>query len=310
MTCTAGTVRRARPQGTSGRTRARPRRERRWAAWTMPSFRAARSPASDGQRHSGSRAAAARRAVADGRVVKLDARASTCVADVESTPLVRARAARASSIGDSSVVCDRSAAWLWGVDCFGCAELDGTPALESCVLRGHQATERDEVAGVTRDLRPADWVELGGVRVTTPLRTAADLGCRLWAPHAARGHGCPRARPRVRPAGPPQAVAALPGPPRSDPAPRPRRGAWIPGRSRNRSRGCGGSSSRRAYPAPSRRSGSRSRVVRSASTWRTRGHGSWSSTTVRSSITGPRNSGGTTSSAARRCGVRGGSWSW
>jgi hypothetical protein len=37
---------------------------------------------------------------------------------------------------------------------------------------------------VTRDLLPEDWVELGGVRVTTPLRTAADLGCRLWAPHA------------------------------------------------------------------------------------------------------------------------------
>ncbi len=134
------------------------------------------------------------RAVADGRVEK-PMRGVYLVADVESTPLVRAQAASLVT-GDSSVVCDRSAAWLWGVDCLRFAELDGTPVLESCVLRGHQATERDEVAGVTRDLRPADWVELGGVRVTTPLRTAADLGCRLWAPHAlgamdalARAHG-------------------------------------------------------------------------------------------------------------------------
>ena len=134
------------------------------------------------------------RAVADGRVEK-PMRGVYLAADVESTPLLRAQAA-SLVIGDSSVVCDRSAAWLWGVDCLRFAELDGTPALESCVLRGHQATERDEVAGVTRDLCPADWVELGGVRVTTPLRTAADLGCRLWAPHAlgamdalARAHG-------------------------------------------------------------------------------------------------------------------------
>ena len=67
------------------------------------------------------------------------------------------------------------------------------------MLRGSQATDRDGVDGMTRDLAPIDWVRLGEVRVTTPLRTAADLGCRLWAPVAlgamdalARGHGFDR----------------------------------------------------------------------------------------------------------------------
>jgi hypothetical protein len=104
-------------------------------------------------------------------------------ATTELTLFVRAHAAWLV-LGRTSVLIDRTAAWLWGVDCFRYAELDGTPTLESCVLRGHQATERDEVHGVTRDLLPEDWVEVGGVRVTTPLRTAADLGCGLWAPHA------------------------------------------------------------------------------------------------------------------------------
>lgn len=104
-------------------------------------------------------------------------------ADTELTVQARACAARLV-LSPTSVLVDRTAAWLWGIDCFRYAELDGSPALESCVLRGHQATEREEVDGVTRDLLPEDWVDVDGVRVTTPLRTAADLGCRLWAPHA------------------------------------------------------------------------------------------------------------------------------
>lgn len=104
-------------------------------------------------------------------------------AGTDLTVAVRARATRLVA-GPTSVLVDRTAAWVWDVDCFRYAELDGIPALESCVLRGHQATERGEVDGVIRDLLPEDWVEIDGVRVTTPLRTAADLGCRLWAPHA------------------------------------------------------------------------------------------------------------------------------
>ena len=43
----------------------------------------------------------------------------------------------------------------------------------------HVPTDRPEVAGGTRDLMPCDWVEVEGVRVTTPLRTAMDLGCSM-----------------------------------------------------------------------------------------------------------------------------------
>jgi hypothetical protein len=116
-------------------------------------------------------------------------------ADLALTPRLRAFAAGLVT-NPTAIVCDRTAAWLWGVDCFRHAELDGTPALETCVLRHEQATERAGIIGMTRDLRPGDWVDLEGVRVTTPLRTALDLGSRLWAPAAlgamdalAREHG-------------------------------------------------------------------------------------------------------------------------
>lgn len=99
-------------------------------------------------------------------------------ADVEATVELRARAA-ALVISPHSVVCDRTAAWIWGVGCHAYRELDGVPPLESYVLRGHDPTDRDGVHGGTRDLMPCDWVEVNGVKVTTPLRTAMDLGCGL-----------------------------------------------------------------------------------------------------------------------------------
>ncbi len=116
-------------------------------------------------------------------------------ADAPLTPLLRARAA-GLVISGHAVVCDRTAAWIWGVDCLAYAELEGTPPLETYVLRGHRATERPQVRGGTRDLRGDDWVLVDGVRVTTPLRTAMDLGCALRRPEAfaamealMRGHG-------------------------------------------------------------------------------------------------------------------------
>lgn len=49
---------------------------------------------------------------------------------------------------------------------------------------------------MSRDLAPCDWVEVHGVRVTTPLRTALDVGCSLSRRSALaamdelmRGHG-------------------------------------------------------------------------------------------------------------------------
>lgn len=77
------------------------------------------------------------------------------------------------------VVTDRTAAWLHGIDAHVYAEHEGVPAIETCALRGHEPTAIDGVDGRTRDLLPRDVMVLSGVRVTTPLRTALDLGCCL-----------------------------------------------------------------------------------------------------------------------------------
>lgn len=77
------------------------------------------------------------------------------------------------------VVCDRTAAWLHGVEVFGYDDTEVLPAVETCVLRGHRPTRRAEVDGRSRDLSPSDLMHLGPMVVTTPLRTALDLGCAL-----------------------------------------------------------------------------------------------------------------------------------
>lgn len=99
-------------------------------------------------------------------------------ADVEATMAVRALAAKLVT-SRHSVLCDRTAAWLLGVDVLRYSELDVAPPLDSYVLRGHDPTDRRDLHGGTRDLLPEDWLEIDGVRVTTPLRTAVDLACVL-----------------------------------------------------------------------------------------------------------------------------------
>lgn len=112
------------------------------------------------------------------RVVRRMLRGVYVDAVLEDTPLLRARAAR-RVVSAHSVLCDRTAAWVLGCDVYDYRELDVIPPIESYVLRGHDPTDRPECAGGTRDLRPGDWCEVGGVRVTTPIRTAMDLGCKL-----------------------------------------------------------------------------------------------------------------------------------
>jgi hypothetical protein len=77
------------------------------------------------------------------------------------------------------VVVDRTAAWLHGVDTYSGVELETGPPVETCALRGNTRSRRDGVHGRTRDLADGDLMELDGLRVTTPLRTALDLGCHL-----------------------------------------------------------------------------------------------------------------------------------
>lgn len=93
---------------------------------------------------------------------------------------VHARVRAASLVVSEDVVfVDRTAAWLHGVDVFEYRELDVLPPLECVVLHGRSRIERPECSGGERDLAAVDVMRLHGLRVTTPLRTALDLGCKL-----------------------------------------------------------------------------------------------------------------------------------
>lgn len=99
-------------------------------------------------------------------------------ADIEDTVAVRCAAARLV-LAPFVVICDRTAAWLWGVDTFEYRELEILPPLEVFALRGFTRPRREGCKGGTRDLAPEDVVDLEGVLVTPPLRTALDLACKL-----------------------------------------------------------------------------------------------------------------------------------
>jgi hypothetical protein len=116
-------------------------------------------------------------------------------ADEPDTIDLRARAA-SLVLPPHAVMVDRTAAWLWGVDTLSPAEIMTVPPLDIFVLRGHTRVRRDKAFGGERDLSPTEIVELEGVRVTTTLRTALDLACRLSRYEAfatldafARAHG-------------------------------------------------------------------------------------------------------------------------
>jgi Protein of unknown function (DUF559) len=77
------------------------------------------------------------------------------------------------------VVCGRTAAWLYGVDTLGFAELEILPGVETCVLPAQNRMRRAACKGARRDLSVSDVQKLGDLSVTTPLRTALDLGSQL-----------------------------------------------------------------------------------------------------------------------------------
>jgi hypothetical protein len=78
-----------------------------------------------------------------------------------------------------AVVCDRAAAWLHGIDCLDVHELTLPPRVDVVVLRSYTRRRRGAVTPRVRDLAPDDVMSLDAVQVTTPLRTALDLGCQL-----------------------------------------------------------------------------------------------------------------------------------
>lgn len=102
---------------------------------------------------------------------------------VTDTIEMRARLA-ARLVTPGHVISGRTAAWLYGIDTYAWAELDECPPIDACVLPGSEPSSRRGIDGHSRDLAPSDIGEVEGLRVTTPLRTALDLGCTLRAREA------------------------------------------------------------------------------------------------------------------------------
>jgi hypothetical protein len=95
-----------------------------------------------------------------------------------------------------AVICDRTAAWLHGVDTYEFRELEILPPIETWMPSDRTRMRRSGCAGGRRELWAVDVMGLEGVRVTTPLRTAMDLGATLRRGDALaaldgfmRGHG-------------------------------------------------------------------------------------------------------------------------
>jgi hypothetical protein len=82
-------------------------------------------------------------------------------------------------VPDHAVVVDRTAAWLHGVDALPRSAIHRMPALD-VVSRESSRLRRPGVASGVRDLRTRDVEHFGRLTVTTSLRTACDLGRRLW----------------------------------------------------------------------------------------------------------------------------------
>lgn len=117
------------------------------------------------------------RAVAN-REVRRVLRGVFVCADAPDTIELRASAA-ALVVSSHLVLCDRTAAWMHGVDVLDFRELDVLPRLDTFALRDRSRTARPECRRGQRDLLPGDICIINGVAVTTPLRTCLDLACCL-----------------------------------------------------------------------------------------------------------------------------------
>jgi very-short-patch-repair endonuclease len=99
---------------------------------------------------------------------------------VEALDTIASRAEAAALVMPPfAIVCDRTAAWIHGVDVVRYRELDVPPPLDVVVLRYARRQNRSEWRNGERDLASRDVMRVNGLRVTTPLRTALDLACKL-----------------------------------------------------------------------------------------------------------------------------------
>lgn len=100
------------------------------------------------------------------------------VAQAPNTIELRAEALRLV-IPPSAVVTDRTAGWLLGLDLLSRSLQSKEPPLSIFLTPGNRV-KRAGVDSGERRLLPRDIMVVHGVRVTTPLRTACDLGRLLW----------------------------------------------------------------------------------------------------------------------------------
>jgi hypothetical protein len=84
----------------------------------------------------------------------------------------------------TAVVTDRTAAWLHGIDVLRPGDHLVPPPVEVFQQPGHTRVRTTATSGGERTLLPGDIEVVHGVRVTTPLRTALDLGRLARRDHA------------------------------------------------------------------------------------------------------------------------------
>ncbi|WP_195909283.1 type IV toxin-antitoxin system AbiEi family antitoxin domain-containing protein [Microlunatus sp. Gsoil 973] len=98
----------------------------------------------------------------------------------------RARAL-ALAVPEAAVITDATAAWLYGVDLFPGGSMGPMPRVQYFRHPDHTRVRRKQVQGGRRMLDDADLVSIGPVLVTSPLRTACDLGRSLRREKALAG---------------------------------------------------------------------------------------------------------------------------
>ena len=118
------------------------------------------------------------RCMAAGGLIRPVVRGVYAVSQAPDDTLMRARAL-ALVVPATAVVTDRTAAWLHGVDILPRTALTLAPPID-VVHVDDTRVRRPEVDGRRRGLLARDITLVHGVRATTALRTALDLGRLLW----------------------------------------------------------------------------------------------------------------------------------
>lgn len=88
-------------------------------------------------------------------------------------------AALALVVSPSAVITDRTAAWLHGIDLLPRSQQSLMPPIQAFMTPGNRSC-RPELNSGERMLAKRDIMQVHGLSVTTPLRTACDLGRLIW----------------------------------------------------------------------------------------------------------------------------------